>query len=285
MYICTFMKDKKIHSGIKRENTVIPLETINEKIEKKLPSTLSDLIQEDILSVLTNLYYHSDLNDLPAIPMNDLTLCAPYINPAKIIGVGLNFSDHARDLEAEQPEQQPASFMKPATTIIGPGDTITLPAQSSHVTGEAEIGVIIAKEGINIPLEKVPEYILGYTTIIDMTAVDILKINPRFLTRSKSFDSFFSFGPWIVTGDEIQHLQQVEIKTLINGRTYCSNLIKNMRFSPFWLVSFFSQGMTLKPGDIISCGTPGAVKLHSNDIVGCYIEEIGKLENKVGKNK
>ncbi|MFO7891381.1 MAG: fumarylacetoacetate hydrolase family protein [bacterium] len=283
MYICTFIKDKKINSGIKKDNTIIPIETINQNTEIELPCSLSDIIQKNKLHVLKNFCSDIDLNDLPAVPMTELTLCAPYDNPAKIIGVGLNFSDHARDLQAKQPEQQPASFIKPATTIIGPGDTITLPAQSSFVTGEAEIGVIISKECKNISIKNVPEVILGYTTIIDMTAVDILKMNPRFLTRAKSFDSFFSFGPWIVTQDEIKNIEKIKIETTINGKQHCSNLIKNMRFSPFRLVSFFSQDMTLKPGDIISCGTPGAVTLHSDDIVGCYIKGIGELKNKVSR--
>jgi len=280
MHICTFLKNKKIQSGIKIKNTIIPFEGFNKKI--KIPCSLAKMLQEnkyDVLKSMSNI----TPDYISSIPLSEVKYCAPYNNPQKIIGVGLNFSDHARDLEAQQPQQEPASFMKPATAIIGQGDTVKLPAQSSYVTGEAELGVIIGKECKNIAVEDVPDVILGYTTIIDMTAVDILKRNPRFLTRSKSFDTFFSFGPWIITPDEIKNINQIKIETLHNNKQYCFNFVKNMHFLPYQLVSFFSQDMTLKPGDIISCGTPGAVKLHPDDTIGCFIKGIGKLENKVSK--
>ncbi len=280
MHICSFFKNKEIQSGIKKENIIIPFKAFNKKI--KIPCSLAKMLQEnkcDVLKSMSNI----SLDDVSSIPLSEVTYCAPYYNPQKIIGVGLNFSDHARDLEAKQPQQEPASFMKPATAIIGPEDSVKLPAQSSYVTGEAELGVIIGKECRNIAVEDAPDVILGYTTIIDMTAVDILKRNPRFLTRAKSFDTFFSFGPWIITPDEIKNIKQIKIETLRNNKQYCFNFVKNMNFSPYQLVSFFSQDMTLKPGDIISCGTPGAVKLHPDDTIGCFIKGIGKLENKVSK--
>jgi len=282
MYICTFLKNKKIQSGIKKENRIIPFEAFNKKSEIEIPCSLEKMLKENKFDVFKNIFNMS-LADLFSIPLSEITYCAPYTNPQKIIGVGLNFSDHARNLEAKQPQQEPASFMKPATAIIGPGDTVKLPAQSSYVTGEAELGVIIRKECKNISVKNVPNVILGYTTIIDMTAVDILKRNPRFLTRAKSFDTFFSFGPWIITPDEVKNIEMIKIETLLNNSQYCSNYIKNMNFSPYQLVSFFSQDMTLKPGDIISCGTPGAATLHPDDTIGCFINEIGKLENKVSK--
>ncbi len=281
MRICSFLKNKKIQSGIGKGNTIIPFKAINKKSGIDIPCTLKELIQENKLDALKIILSNITLDDLPSLSISTVKLCAPYDNPPKIIGIGLNFPEHAKDLEAKQPQQEPASFMKPATTIIGPGETIKLPAQSSYVTGEAEIGIIISKECKNISVKDVPDVIMGYTTIIDMTAVDILKRNPRFLTRAKSFDTFFSFGPWIVSQDEIKNVEQIKIVTIINGKQHCSNRVKNMRFPPLRLISFFSQGMTLKPGDIISCGTPGAVRLHPDDTVGCLIQDIGKLENRV----
>ena len=101
------------------------------------------------------------------------------------------------------PSEEPASFMRPDTTIIGPGEEICLPEQSKRVTAEAELGLIIGREAKNVSEEEVPSVVAGLTTILDMTAEDILQKNPRYLTRAKSFDTFFSFGPQFVTLDEV----------------------------------------------------------------------------------
>lgn len=95
----------------------------------------------------------------------------------------------------------------------------------------------------------------GFTTIVDMTAEDILRINPRYLTRAKSFDTFFSFGPQLVTPDEVSDVNELRVSTIINGDVYASNVVSNMTFPPDYLVSFHSRVMTLMPGDIILTGT------------------------------
>lgn len=281
MRICSFLQDGKIRTGILQGKKVVSLKTLNDKIGIDFPVTLDGIIKKNLVDELRRITHNVVLEDFPGIPVSEIKFCAPYYNPPKIWGIGLNFRDHANDLSAEQPLKKPASFMKPATSIIGPGDKIKLPPQSSYVTGEAEIGIIICRECKNISVEDVPDIILGFTTILDMTAVDILKENPRFLTRAKSFDTFFSFGPWIVTPEEINELQHVKITTLINGKEHCRNWVGNMNFQPFELVAFHSQNMTLKPGDIISCGTPGAVKLNPGDHLGCKVSSIGSLENNV----
>ena len=114
-----------------------------------------------------------------------------------------------------------------------------------------------------------------------MTAEDILEKNPRYLTRAKSFDTFFSFGPVLVTTDEIEDLHQVEVATYINDELHRKNVVSNMTFKPEYLVSFHSKVMTLKPGDIISTGTPGAVKISDGDTVECRIEGFTTLKNSV----
>ena len=169
--------------------------------------------------------------------------------------------------------------MKPDTSIIGPGDTIEIPLQSERTTAEAELGVIIGKACRDVEEEDVMPYIAGYTTIIDMTAEDILQKNPRYLTRAKSFDTFFSFGPQFVTKDEIGDLHALEVATVINGTVHRKNTINHMTFSPEFLVSFHSKVMTLLPGDIISTGTPGAVPIQDGDRVECRIEGFEPLAN------
>jgi 2-keto-4-pentenoate hydratase/2-oxohepta-3-ene-1,7-dioic acid hydratase in catechol pathway len=171
--------------------------------------------------------------------------------------------------------------MKAGTTIIGHEDEILIPLQSNKTTGEAELGVIIQRECKNIEHDRWLEYVAGFTTIIDVTAEDILRQNPRYLTLSKNFDTFFSFGPILITPDEFENIMKLKVSTVINGKIHASNIISNMRFPPNFLVSFHSKVMTLLPGDIISTGTPGAVRLKHGDVIGCKIDQFPFLKNNV----
>ena len=268
MQLCAFYDGRSTAAGILIGDKVLPLDV----------SDIKQVIERFTLDELSGLAAHQDK---PLLTAEELTFIAPYRNPGKIWGIGLNYREHAADLDEISPEHEPASFMKPATTIIGPGDTILLPPQSDRVTGEAELGVIIGKHCKDVPLDQVPEVIFGYTTIIDMTAEDILRRNPRFLTRSKSFDTFFSFGPIVVTADEIEDVTALTVQTILNGQVGAENVVSNMTFSPFDLVSFHSYVMTLEPGDIISTGTPGALRIQHGDTIKCYVERVGTLENRV----
>lgn len=196
-----------------------------------------------------------------------------YRRPRKIWGIGLNYRDHAADLDERSPDAEPASFMKPDTAIIGPGDSILLPEMSERVTGEAELGIIIGKECRSVPAEDWLSVVAGFTTILDMTAEDILRRNPRNLTQSKSFDTFFSFGPLFLTPDELpEDIGLLTVQTVLNGKVKAENQVANMTFSPAELVAYHSRIMTLLPGDIISTGTPGATVLSDGDSLECRIE-------------
>ena len=202
-----------------------------------------------------------------------------YRRPRKIWGIGLNYVEHAGDLSETAPADEPASFMRPDTTIIGPGEEIRLPEQSSRVTAEAELGLIIGREVRNVSEDEAPSVVAGFTTVLDMTAEDILRRNPRYLTRAKSFDTFFSFGPQLVTPDEIEDVETLEVSTVLNGEVRRKNTVSNMTFSPWWLVSFHSRIMTLLPGDVISTGTPGAVVVQDGDVAECRITGFEPLSN------
>jgi len=206
---------------------------------------------------------------------------ALYRRPRKIWGIGLNYVEHAGDLSETAPAEEPASFMRPDTTIIGPGDEIVLPPQSERVTAEGELAVVIGREAKDVSEEEAPVFVAGFTTVLDMTAEDILRRNPRYLTRAKSFDTFFSFGPELVTPDEIEDLDALEVSTMLNGEVHRSNTVSNMTFSPWWLVSFHSRVMTLLPGDVISTGTPGAVVIQEGDVAGCRIIGFESLSNPI----
>jgi 2-keto-4-pentenoate hydratase/2-oxohepta-3-ene-1,7-dioic acid hydratase in catechol pathway len=204
-----------------------------------------------------------------------------YRRPRKIWGIGLNYVEHAGDLSETAPSEEPASFMRPDTTIIGPGEEVVLPAQSERVTAEGELALVIGREAKNVPEEEAPFVVAGLTTVLDMTAEDILRKNPRYLTRAKSFDTFFSFGPQLVTLDEVGEMEDLTVATVLNGEVKRENVVSNMTFSPWFLVSFHSKVMTLLPGDIISTGTPGAVQIRDGDVAECRITGFEPLANPV----
>jgi len=234
----------------------------------------------DLLSLLeSGRFYELEVAEVRGEAPSHLSYAPLYRRPRKIWGVGLNYFEHAGDLSESAPTDEPASFMRPDTTIIGPGDEVVLPAQSERVTAEGELAIVIGREAKDVPEEDAPSVVAGFTTVLDMTAEDILRKNPRYLTRSKSFDTFFSFGPELVTPDEVADLEALEVSTVLNGEVLRTNTVSNMIFSPWWLVSFHSRVMTLLPGDVISTGTPGAVVIEEGDVAECRITGFEPLSN------
>lgn len=272
------------------DEQAVLLRDLNRKLEHTgrdvVPVTVYGLLVEDKLTALQiawDMCSDADRAELLAVSMavSQCDVAPLYRYPRKIWGIGLNYKEHAGDLEAIHPTDEPASFMKADTTIIGPNDTILLPAASERVTAEAEIAVVIGQKCRNVDIADAEAYIAGYTTVIDMTAEDILQKNPRFLTRAKNFDTFFSFGSEFATPDELPNLATRRVCTWRNGEAVRENVIGNMTFSPTYLVSFHSQVMTLLPGDIISTGTPGAVVIQSGDEVVCTVDGLRPLHNDV----
>ncbi|MEB3101549.1 fumarylacetoacetate hydrolase family protein [Ferviditalea candida] len=273
-------------AGLVTERGVAMLRNVNEAMKQSWPTDLFELIASGQWEALLQWYKgqgKAALEGMDSLWMrkDGLEFAPLYRHPRKIWGIGLNYVAHAADLHEQAPDQEPASFMKPDTTIIGPGDTIEIPRQSERTTAEAELGVIIGKECKNISEREALNVIAGFTAIIDMTAEDILQKNPRFLTRSKSFDTFFSFGPELLTPDEVPDLFGLKVATVINGSVCRENIVAHMTFNPLYLVAFHSQVMTLLPGDIISTGTPGAAAIRNGDTVECRIDGFPSLFNTV----
>ena len=174
--------------------------------------------------------------------------------------------------------------MRPNASIIGPGDTVRLPRASRRVTGEGELVLVLGRSGQDIAPEDAWPAVGACTLAVDMTAEDILRQNPRFLTRAKSFDTFLSLGPCLVTSDEVAtraSLPAVRTSTLLNGERARSAPVEAMTHAPEKLISFFSEDMTWKAGDILLTGTPGAMVIEDGDTVGAEVEAIGRLENPV----
>ncbi|WP_126424637.1 fumarylacetoacetate hydrolase family protein [Brevibacillus marinus] len=286
MRLATVKRNGKEVAAVVVQNGVVPVETVNQRLHREWATDLFEIIRTGQWAEMNAWYQNGGRNELAAlesgvIPAEQVEYAPLYRHPRKIWGIGLNYVEHAADLHEKAPDTEPASFMKPDTAIIGPGDTIEIPLQSERTTAEAELGIIIGKECKNISEAEAPGVIAGFTTIIDMTAEDILARNPRYLTRAKSFDTFFSFGPHLVTPDEVSNVLDLNVATVINGRIHRKNVVANMTFRPWYLVSFHSHVMTLLPGDIISTGTPGAVVIRDGDIVECQIDGFATLVNKV----
>ncbi|WP_136602778.1 fumarylacetoacetate hydrolase family protein [Salinigranum halophilum] len=215
-------------------------------------------------------------------PADQFTFGPPLTAPSKLLGIGLNYGDHAADLDEDAPEE-PASFFKPATAVTGPSGPIRLPPSeiSERVTAEAELAVVIGRNCRNIEVSAVDEVIAGYVPVLDMTAEDVLRRNPRFLTRAKSFDTFLVLGPHIAVPEPGVDLTEVEVRTVVNGEVKARNTVENMHFQPRELVAFHSRMMTLEPGDIISTGTPGAHVIRPGDYVTASIDLVGSVSANV----
>lgn len=218
------------------------------------------------------------------VPVGNAVFTAPYRRPRKIWGIGLNYRDHAADLSETAPDQ-PASFIKGDHTIIGPDEPIVIPRQSERTTVEAELGIVIGRYCRDVSEEEALDYVWGVTAILDQTAEDILRQNPRFLTRAKNFPTFFCFGPELVPMAEVTErigaLEDIEVSTVVGGEQRRTNSVANMTHRPGSLVSFHSQMMPLYPGDIISTGTPGAIPVADGDEAEAVIPGIGHLKTTV----
>jgi 2-keto-4-pentenoate hydratase/2-oxohepta-3-ene-1,7-dioic acid hydratase in catechol pathway len=245
---------------------------------------LFSILQDKQLSPLKDWYKSGGFEQLESsslIDIDNLSFGPLYRNPGKVWGVGMNYVEKAIELSGKLPGDEPVIFMKPNTSVIGSDDEIILPTQSSQVTAEAELGVVIGETCKNIKEEEAHHVVAGFTTTLDMTAKDIHSKDPRFLQRSKSFDTFFSFGPYLLTVDEVEDLEKLRVETILNEDVVHQNVVSNMMFNPWWIVSFFSNSMTLHPGDVIMTGTPGSVLIHDGDIVGCKIPGFKELRNSV----
>jgi 2-keto-4-pentenoate hydratase/2-oxohepta-3-ene-1,7-dioic acid hydratase in catechol pathway len=270
-------------AALVRPSGAVLLTAVNEALGTTWAGTVQELLELGQVEQLRDWVggAPSGLLDELAIPQDQLVHAPLYRRPRKIWGIGLNYVEHAADLSEKAPSTEPASFLKPDTAIIGPGDAIRIPPQSQRTTAEGELGVIIGKQCKDVDEADAASVVAGFTTIVDMTAEDILEKNPRYLTRSKSFDTFFSFGPELVTVDEVPEVDALEVSTIHNGEVHRRNVVANMTFRPWWLVAFHSRVMTLLPGDIISTGTPGAAHIRPGDTAGCSIVGFRDLSNPV----
>ena len=197
--------------------------------------------------------------------------------PTKVVLVGLNYRDHAKELKMPLPEE-PILFLKPPTAVIGPEDSIIYPEQSKRVDYEAELAVVIKDKCKDIEPDEVMEHVEGFTCLNDVTARDLQSMDVQW-TRAKSFDTFCPVGPLIVKDIEPNN---VKIQSYLNGELRQDSNTSNFIFNTEELVSFTSKVMTLLPGDIVATGTPSGIgAMKRGDTIEIKIEGIGTLRNYV----
>ncbi len=201
--------------------------------------------------------------------------------PSKVVCAGLNYIDHAKELNMAIPKE-PIIFLKPSSSVIYDGDTIILPSSSGKVDYEAELAIVISKECRNIKPENYMDYVKGFCCLNDVTARDLQKQDGQW-TRAKSFDTFCPVGKKIIKDIDPDN---VKIQSFVNNELKQDSNTSNFIFKTAELLSFISGIMTLYPGDIIATGTPpGIGQLKHNDTVEIRIEGIGSLINFVKNDK
>ena len=282
MKLCTFEHAGACAAGIVIEDRILPLSSVNRKRGANFPTEMLALIESGQIEALQRL-----AADIEAeIPIAEVRLRIPYNNPGKAWCIGLNYRSHAEDLNEKQPDE-PGSFMKPRSCFFEPGGAVELPPDelTREVDAEGELALVFGKRCRDVPIERAADVLFGYTTALDMTALDILAKNTRYLQRAKSFDTFFTFGPVIVTADEIDDVASLEVATVHNGEEFSKDSVRNMRHSPAKLVAFHSEVMTFEPGDILSTGCPKGARIQPGDTVEARVAGVGRLRASVSRRK
>src|SRR5262249_54833670 len=217
-----------------------------------------------------------DFREGPEVSPEGLRLLPP-VMPSKIVCVGLNYRDHAIESNKPLPEE-PLLFLKPQSSVVGPGGSIQVPMWAGRIDHEAELGLVIGRPAFKVPMNRAYDYILGLTAVNDVTARDLQKKDGQF-SRAKGFDTFAPVGPCIAVGLEGRDLQ---VRGYVNGDLRQDSRTRELIFTIPELVEFVTSVMTLLPGDIISTGTPSGVgPIKPGDSVTIHVEGVGALTNPV----
>lgn len=284
MKIVAMRTDNREEAAIATESGFVQIRTLNETFGTTWSENVLGLLEKAEITALNNWYKQIGNERLSELSMTRSTQIEPaplYRRPRKIWGIGANYREKATHMGVTPPADEPICFLKPDTTLIGPGESIILPSGIGRITAEAEIGIVIGRTCKNVSEVEAPNFVAGFTATLDMTAQDIHARNPRFIGRSKSFDTFFSLGHELMIFDASCDWQRLKVVTALNGKEIHSSDISHMIYSPWLIVSYFSHINTLLPGDIIMTGTPGSVDLAEGDTAECWISGFEPLMNPV----
>ena len=296
MRLATIRLNNKEVAGIVAGKGILPVAELNRQTGSSWKEDMMSLIQAQEIPEMTKWYNEGGKEEIEKlegiVPKAEVVYAPLYRNPKRIFGIGLNYVDHAGDIGSAAPQGFPGSFFKMADTLIGPGDEIHLPTlkEAQKTTAEAELGVIMGKDCRDVSEENWLDAVVGYTTILDMTEESILKGNdfvkgnPRYLCIVKNFPTFFSFGPELVTPDEVPDVLKLNVQSVHNGEVYAENVVSNMTHRPARLVSLHSSIQGWYAGDILSTGTPRAFHIQDGDIAECRIQGPDGFEMEPLKN-
>ena len=252
-------------------------QNITRSAQETHPALRAGILEGDLIAEIQGELWGDRERTGKSWPLNAVKLLPPS-TPSKIVCVGRNYAEHAKELGNEAPKQ-PLIFFKPPSSVIAPEEPIVLPQLSQRVDFEGELAVIIGRRCFQLAAdENAADYILGYTCLNDVTARDLQKLDVQF-TRAKGFDTFCPFGPILETQ---LSPQAVTLETFVNGIRKQSGHTSEMIFSVDAIIRFIAQVMTLEPGDVIATGTPaGVAPLVAGDVVEVSISGIGTLRNPV----
>ena len=233
----------------------------------------------------------SSVNDLPDVDKS-ARWAAPIARPGKIVCVGLNYSDHAKESGMDVPKE-PVLFMKAANTLVGPNDDVLIPRGSEKTDWEVELAVIMGKDTKYLSdRDKAGECIAGYAVSNDVSERAFQLVSTGQWTKGKSCDTFNPLGPWLVTPDEIPDVGNLKLTLDVNGQRMQNGSTSTMVYDPFYLVYYISQFMTLEAGDVINTGTPPGVGLgqkppfylKEGDVMELEIDGLGKQRQVCGRD-
>ncbi|MDM5212305.1 fumarylacetoacetate hydrolase family protein [Peribacillus sp. NJ4] len=285
MKIATFSVQDERHIGLVQDDRIISLTALG---SDEFPACMKRFIERGSeLRTRAEQLIEQRVNDDAIFRLSEVNVLPPIAQPEKIICVGLNYIDHCKETGMETPAS-PVIFSKYANAIAGHNDAIEIPINSTEVDFEAELAVVIGREAKHVSEEEANDYVFGYTIMNDISARD-LQFQDGQWSRGKTADTFAPFGPVVVTHDEVGDPHNLAISLELNGEIMQDSNTSNLIFTVPKIISFLSQSMTLKPGDLIATGTPPGVGMGRNpkiwlkngDRLNVSIEKIGTLSNHV----
>lgn len=247
---------------------------------RDVSSIVSDVVASDLVATICALR-NASLSTLPRV-QEGVRISSPVRDIGKIVCVGLNYVDHAKET-GQAPPMEPVLFLKATSSITGPNDDVVLPPDSQKSDWEVELGVVIGKPARYVPLEEAMEHVAGFCVINDLSERSYQLERSGQWDKGKGCDTFCPIGPYLVTLDEIADVAALRLVCSVNGRMVQDGNTRNMIFGVPFLVHYISQFMSLQPGDVISTGTPHGVGmgmkpqqwLHEGDVIELAIDGLG----------
>lgn len=282
MRFASIVIDGISHAAVLIDGRLVLVRDLNTQWHMQFPENLDGLLQVGALDEIRRRVERNVPDTAHGIPPHTASWAPLVERPKNLWGVGLNFRQHAKDLDAEKSLAVPSGFHRPATCLAGHGSTLRIPTTWGVITGEAEIGVILGRPIFRATRDEARNAIAGYTGLLDLTAEELLRKDTRYIGRSKAFPQSVALGPYLVTPDEWEPTHETEIKTLWNNEEKRVGQVRDMTWDPWALLSDFSHVFPWAPGDVLQTGTPGAVPLEPGGLLGADVTGLPRLECKIG---